>query len=220
MRGHRGLFISFEGTEGSGKTTQLRLLVDRLRQLGLSVAENREPGSTAAGAQIRRIFLDPSHTEITPMTELLLMFASRTQAAAEIIRPALERGAIVVSDRFTDSTLAYQGEAGGLGFEVVREVHQLTLGSLWPNLTLCLAIDVEAGLARAHERNLGKGGIMCETRIDWQPLEFHRRVSEGYRKIAALEPKRFRMVDAAGDVSTVAQRVWAEVEPLLSLLAK
>jgi dTMP kinase len=212
------LFITFEGTEGSGKTTQMRLLVDRLRANGVSVVENQEPGSTAIGAQIRRMFLDPIYGEMAPMTELLLMFASRAQAAEEIIRPALARGAVVVSDRFTDSTLAYQGEARGLGFEAVRKLHQLALGSLWPDLTICLAIDLQAGLVRAHDRNLSAGNTTSETRIDRQPLEFHQKVNDGYRKIAALEPERFRIVDASGDASTVAQRVWTEVEPLLSLL--
>jgi dTMP kinase len=216
MKAQFGLFISFEGTEGSGKTTQMRMLVARLRANGLSVVENQEPGSTAIGSQIRRIFLDPLHGEMTSITELLLMFAARAQAAEEIIRPALERGAVVVSDRFTDSTLAYQGEARGLGFEVVRNVHQLALGSLWPDLTIYLAIDVQAGLARAHERNLSAINATSETRIDQQPLEFHRKVNDGYRKIAASEPGRFRIVDASGDASTVAQRVWAEVAKMVT----
>src|SRR6185437_14462046 len=107
----RGLFITFEGTEGSGKSTQMQLLVARLRAGDYDVVENQEPGATGIGRQIRRILLDPAHQEMAPMTELLLMFASRAQAAAEIITPALQRGAIVISDRFTDSTLAYQGEA-------------------------------------------------------------------------------------------------------------
>src|SRR5690242_2396976 len=111
MLERRGLFISFEGTEGRGKTTQMTLLVDRLRGMGYTVVENQEPGATRIGKQIRRILLDPAHDEMVAMTELLLMFASRAQAAAEIIQPALKRGSIVVSDRFTDSSLAYQGAA-------------------------------------------------------------------------------------------------------------
>ncbi len=129
MAGDRGLFITFEGTEGSGKTTQMRLLAERLRATGLPVTENQEPGATRIGTQIRRILLHPAHKEMAPMTELLLMFASRTQAAAEIIAPALERREIVISDRFTDSTLAYQGEARGLGFDTVLDVHRLALGT-------------------------------------------------------------------------------------------
>ncbi len=143
------------------------------------------------------------------------MFASRTQAAAEIILPALQRGDIVVSDRFTDSTLAYQGHARGLGIETVLRAHQLALNSLLPDITLCMTIDVETGLARAHHRNRHSSGEGGETRLDHQSLEFHQRVKEGYEKIAAREPQRFRLIDGNGDPAAVAGRVWAEVEPLL-----
>lgn len=213
---HSGLFISFEGTEGSGKTTQMKLLVERLRRESLTVTENQEPGTTVIGRQIRGVLLDPSHQEMAPTTELLLMFASRTQAAAEIIAPALRQGHIVVSDRFTDSTLAYQGQARGLGFDVVREIHRLALGDLWPDLTLCIAVDVETGLARAHYRNLAAGNGNRETRIDQQSLAFHQNVMQAYKKIAASEPQRFRIVDGSGDPASVASKVWNEVAPLLT----
>jgi dTMP kinase len=215
VNGHGGLFITFEGTEGSGKSTQMQLLVERLRETGLTVIENQEPGATSIGKQIRRILLDPAHQEMTPMTELLLMFASRTQAAAEIIVPALKVGHIVISDRFTDSTLAYQGEARGLGFETVMQAHRLALGSLLPNITICIRIDVETGLARAEHRNRRSPEDATEARLDRQSLDFHRRVCEGYKKIASLEPKRFRMVDGQGDRAAVAQRVWAEVSRVI-----
>jgi dTMP kinase len=215
MKGQGGLFITFEGTEGSGKSTQMQLLIERLRDTGFTVIENQEPGATSIGKQIRRILLDPAHQEMAPMTELLLMFASRAQAAAEIILPALELGYIVVSDRFTDSTLAYQGEARGLGFETVLKAHQLTLGSLCPDMTICIRIDVETGLARAENRNRGNPEDTSEARLDRQSLNFHRRVSEGYEKIAALEPERFRLIDGDGDRATVAERVWAEVSRMI-----
>ncbi len=215
----RGLFVTFEGTEGSGKTTQMRLLVERLRDAGYSVTENQEPGATRIGRQIRRILLDPVHQEMAPMTELLLMFASRAQAAAEIIRPALERGDIVVSDRFTDSTLAYQGQGRGLGFETVRQAHRIALGDLLPDLTICVDIDIETGLSRAHRRNRGSATDASEARLDKQSLEFHQRVGAGYRDIAALEPRRFRIVDGHGERQAVAERVWAEVSPLLTAAA-
>jgi len=215
MRGSGDLFITFEGTEGSGKSTQMQLLVERLREKGFTVVENQEPGATSIGKQIRRILLDPTHQEMAPMTELLLMFASRTQAAAEIIVPALEHGHIVVSDRFTDSTLAYQGEARGLGFETVLKAHQLALGSLLPDLTLCVRIDVETGLARAERRNRSSPEDATEARLDRQSLDFHRRVAEGYQKIAKLQPQRFRIVDGEGDRDTVAQKVWAEVNSVI-----
>ncbi|MFL6350715.1 MAG: dTMP kinase [Bryobacteraceae bacterium] len=215
MRGRGALFITFEGTEGSGKSTQMQLLAGHLRETGFTVVENQEPGATSIGKQIRRILLDPAHQELTAMTELLLMFASRTQAAAEIIIPALEVGNTVVSDRFTDSTLAYQGEARGLGFETVLTTHQLALGSLMPDLTICIRIDVETGLARAENRNVRRPEDAIEARLDRQSLEFHRRVSEGYERIARLEPERFRLVDGEGDRATVAERVWAEVSRVI-----
>jgi len=214
-RRYPGVFISFEGTEGSGKSTQMRLLVERLRIERFSVVENQEPGATHIGRQIRRIFLDPAHQEMAGMTELLLVFASRAQAAAEIIVPALQRGDIVVSDRFTDSTLAYQGEARGIGFENVLAAHKLALGELLPDLTICVTIDLETGLGRAHKRNAASDEEVSEARLDRQSLEFHQRVAEGYRKIARLEPQRFRLVDGAGEPAVVAERVWREVAPLL-----
>ena len=149
------------------------------------------------------------------MTELLLMFASRAQAAAEIILPALRRGEIVVSDRFTDSTLAYQGQARGIGFETVLQAHRLALDSLLPDLTICIALDIATGLARAHQRNQQSETATSEARIDRQSLDFHLRVGEGYRKIAAAEPERFRMVDGASDPAEVAERIWREVRPVL-----
>ena len=215
MTTKRGLFISFEGTEGSGKTTQMRLLVARLRESGLTVVTNKEPGATRIGGQIRRILLHPAHQEIAPATELLLMFASRAQAAAEIIKPALERGEIVVSDRFTDSTLAYQGAARGLGFETVLALHRLVLDALLPDLTLCIVADLETGLARARRRNRASKREASEARLDQMSLDFHKRVEEGYREIARLEPERFRIIDGSGRRSQVAEQVWAEVRPLL-----
>jgi dTMP kinase len=211
----RGLFISFEGTEGSGKTTQMMLLVDRLRGLGYNVVENQEPGATRIGKQIRRILLDPAHDEMVAMTELLLMFASRAQAAAEIIQPALKRGSIVVSDRFTDSSLAYQGAARHLGFATVLEAHRLALGSLFPDLTICLTLEIEVALARAHRRNQQTDAEISEARLDHQSIEFHRRVDEGYRRIAALEPQRIRLINGEGEPGDIAKRIWTEVSPLL-----
>src|SRR5579872_819006 len=130
----KGLFISFEGTEGSGKTTQMSILVERLRSQGYNVIENQEPGGTSIGRQIRRVLLDPENREMAPMTELLLMFASRAQAVAEVIVPALQNGKVVVSDRFTDSSLAYQGAARSMGFNKVLAAHEFAMGSLQPDL--------------------------------------------------------------------------------------
>jgi dTMP kinase len=216
MTERRGLFITFEGTEGSGKSTQMKLLAERLRTDGHGVRENQEPGATDIGRQIRRIFLAPENDRMAPMTELLLVFASRAQAAAEIIEPALQRGDIVLSDRFTDSTLAYQGEARGIGFETVLQAHKLALGGMMPDLTICIQVDLEAGLARAQKRNSGSAEETAEARLDLQGLEFHHRVNAGYRRIALLEPARFRMVDGGGSVEQVAERVWVLVAPFLT----
>jgi len=216
-RATSGFFISLEGTEGSGKSTQMKLLAARLRAEGWAVTENQEPGATDIGRQIRRIFLAPENDSMAPMTELLLVFASRAQAAAEIIKPALARGEIVVSDRFTDSTLAYQGEARGLGFETVRAAHKLALGDLMPDMTVCVKVDVAAGLARAHKRNEGSQEDAAEARLDRQSLDFHERVSQGYQRIAALEPNRFHLIDGHGSIESVAARIWMLVRSRLAL---
>jgi dTMP kinase len=186
----------------------MRLLVERLRGEGRRVIENQEPGGTAIGKQIRRILLDPENGGMDGMAELLLMFASRAQAAAEVIRPALGRGDIVVSDRFTDSTLAYQGFGRGLGFDTVQAAHRLALGDLMPDLTIAIELDLQTGLERALRRNCGVG----RDRLDEQSLAFHHKVEEGYRKIAAAEPGRFQIVDGRGDPEQVAARVWTVVE--------
>jgi dTMP kinase len=211
----QALFISFEGTEGSGKSTQMRLLVERLRSEGYKVTENQEPGGTEIGKQIRRVLLDPANASMASMTELLLMFASRAQAVSQIISPALSRGDIVVSDRFTDSPLAYQGEARGLGFDTVLSAHRLAIGPLFPNVTIWVDIDVPEGLARAHRRNQRSTTGSCEERLDKQSLNFHNRVRDGYRRIADLEPERFRIVDGRGSIAAVADRVWTEIAPRL-----
>lgn len=195
----------------------MKLLAARLRAEGWAVTENQEPGATDIGRQIRRIFLAPENDSMAPMTELLLVFASRAQAAAEIIRPALARGEIVVSDRFTDSTLAYQGEARGIGFETVLAAHKLALGDLMPSMTVCVQVDVAAGLARAHKRNEGSQQDASEARLDRQSLDFHQRVSRGYQRIAALEPKRFHMIDGSGSIEAVASRIWMLVRSRLAL---
>jgi dTMP kinase len=203
----RGFFITFEGTEGSGKSTQMKLLAASLRAQGYAVTESQEPGATDIGRQIRRIFLAPENDSMDPMTELLLVFASRAQAAAEIIKPALARGEIVLSDRFTDSTLAYQGEARGLGFETVLAAHRLALGDLMPDLTVCVQVDLEAGLKRAHKRNAGSSQDAAEARLDQQSLVFHQRVQAGYQRLAMLEPERFQMVDGSGSIEEVTERI-------------
>jgi dTMP kinase len=211
-----GVFISFEGSDGSGKSTQTKLLAERLCALGYSVLDNVEPGGTAVGQQIRSILLDPANAEMSAMAELLLMFASRAQASERRIVPALSRGDIVLSDRFTDSSLAYQGEARGLGFETVRALHHLSIGALYPDLTICLEIDLETSLERARNRNraLASTGAR-QTRFDDQSFQFHRKVVEGYHKIQVEEPGRFKIIDGRASPEVIAQHVWDLVSVVL-----
>lgn len=213
MSAARGLFVTFEGVEGAGKSTQMRLLAARLRERGCQVVETAEPGGTRIGKQIRAILLESAHRELSPVAELLLFFASRAQAVDEIIRPALESGKIVLSDRFTDSTLVYQGEARGLGADVVRAIDRIACRGLAPDLTLCLDLDVEAGLARARSRNFESR--QSETRLDDESLHFHRRVRQAYHELARAEPNRIKLVDASAPVEAVAQTIWSLVAPLL-----
>lgn len=206
----RGLFITFEGMDGSGKTTQMRLLAARLRERGHAVLETAEPGGTRIGTQIRRILLDSAHQELCPAAELLLYFASRAQNVEERIAPALAEGTIVLSDRFTDSTLVYQGCGRGLGAETVMTLDRIACRGLKPDLTLLLDIDAETSLSRAHARNAS--AAHNETRMDEQSLEFHRTVYEAYHALAAREPARFVRIDGHGDPETVAGAVWGAVE--------
>jgi len=211
---NRGLFITFEGPEGSGKSTQLRLLGKKLRGKNLAVLETAEPGGTPIGVQIRRVLLDTKNQELCPTTELLLMFASRAQNVEQAILPALAARQMVLCDRFTDSTLVYQGAARGLGAEVVYELDRIACRGLVPDLTLAIDIDVEAGLARAHHRNERTQDV--ETRLDEQSLEFHRKVREAYLQLAEDEPKRVKLIDGSREAAEVAQAVWSAVQPLLA----
>jgi dTMP kinase len=213
MHRKRGFFITFEGPEGSGKSTQLRMLAARLRAEGREVFETAEPGGTPIGMQIRRVLLDAKNQEMFPTTELLLMFACRAQNVDQWILPALARGEIVLSDRFTDSTLVYQGIARGLGAEVVYEVDRIACRGLVPGLTLVIDVDVETGLKRARARNRRTEDV--ETRIDEQEISFHRKVREAYHQLASDEPKRVRLIDGGVDESTVAAQVWETVHSML-----
>jgi dTMP kinase len=205
----RGRFITFEGIDGSGKTTQMRLLAERLRREGREVLEAVEPGGTAVGAQIRRILLDSANQDLRPTTELLLYFGSRAQNVEQCILPALSAGKIVLCDRFTDSTLAYQGYARGLGEETVLTLDRIACHGLSPDLTLLVDVDLETGLARAQVRNAATAGF--ETRMDDQAIEFHRKVREAYFVLAKKHSARFRVIDGRGTPESVAARVWESV---------
>src|SRR5579864_1587183 len=206
---NRGIFITFEGIDGSGKTTQLRLLAQRMRYAGQEVVEAVEPGGTEIGRKIRAILLDGRNTHLTARAELLLYFASRAQNVAEVIRPALDEGKIVLCDRFTDSTLVYQGCGRGLGSEVVMTLHEIACEGLQPDLTVFVDIDLDESLARARGRNVTESS--SETRLDDESREFHRAVRDAYLALAKRESHRFLVIDGNANVDVVADRVWKEV---------
>jgi dTMP kinase len=207
----RGRFITFEGPEGSGKSTQLRMLGERLRASGHDVLETQEPGGTAIGIQIRHVLLDAKNRELCPTAELLLMFASRAQNVDQLILPALSAGRTVLSDRFTDSTLVYQGVGRGLGADLIYELDRIACRGLIPDLTLLIDIDAETGLARARRRNARTDD--SETRMEEQDVSFHRRVRDAYRQLAADEPKRIRLIDGSQTPEAVAEQVWLAIAP-------
>jgi dTMP kinase len=175
------------------------------------VLETVEPGGTPIGQQIRRILLDPANRELRPIPELLLMFAARAQNVEQSVLPALAEGKVVVSDRFTDSSIAYQGAGHGLGWETVLEVDRIACHGLVPDLTLSIDIDTETGLARAHSRNQHH-----EMRYEQQGVEFHQRVRAAYHELARREPGRVRLIDGNGLPEDIAAKVWQEVAGVLA----
>ena len=205
----RGIFITFEGMDGSGKTTQMHRLAERLRSLGRTVMETVEPGGPPIAQKIRRILLDSANRELSPTTEVLLYFASRAQNVDQWILPALERGEIVLSDRFTDSSLVYQGVGRGLGIDTVSDLDRIACRGLKPDLTILVDVDAESSLARAWARN--EAQPHCETRMDDQAIEFHRKVYEAYHALAAAEPERVKLVDGSAGIDEIEREVWSIV---------
>ena len=214
----KGLFITFEGMDGCGKTTQMRMLAERLRAEGYPALETAEPGGTRIGNQIRRILLHSANQELSPTAELLLYFASRAQNVDECIVPALGEGKIVLSDRFTDSTLAYQGAGRGLGEDTVLALDRIACRGLRPDLTIIPDIDLETSLARAHERNRSSAAESDQTRMDEQAAEFYRVVREAYARLAIREPARVWIIDGRADPESVARAIWEVVSPMLANL--
>jgi dTMP kinase len=192
----RGTFITFEGIEGSGKSTQIALLAASLKSQGKRVVLTREPGGTPIGDQIRKILLDPTNSALDPKAELLLYAASRAQHLHDVILPAIVAGATVLCDRFSDATLAYQGYGRGLDIEMIQALDRLVTAGMRPDLTLLLDIDAAAGVARAHGRNAVQG-LEAEARFENEAIAFHERVRQGYLTLAREFPERVRMVDAA-----------------------
>jgi dTMP kinase len=205
----RGKFISFEGGEGAGKSTQVKLLASSLRALGRDTLLTREPGGSPGGEEIRKLLVEGEPERWTPLAETLLFVAARADHVARLIEPALAKGQWVVSDRFADSTFVYQGIGRGLGVDIVRRVQQAALGNFAPDLTIVLDIDPRTGLKRTAER--GKG----ETRFERFDAAFHERLRTGFREIAGQEPKRCTVVDGARSAETIAAEIWRIVEERL-----
>jgi dTMP kinase len=205
---HDGWFITFEGPDGCGKTTQVKLLAEHLKAQGLDFVQTREPGGTDIGEQIRDVVHDPGNTAMHPHTEVLLYMASRAQHVEQLIRPNLEQGRIVLCDRYADSSLAYQGYGHQLNLESVRQLIAFATAGLKPDLTVYLDIDPEEGLRR---RQAARDDGAEWNRLDDYELAFHRRVREGYRQLIAGEPERWIVVDASGPVEEVQTAVRREI---------
>ena len=193
-----GKFIAFEGLDGCGKSTQLEKLAAVLRAEGIDVLTTREPGGTAIGERIRAVLLDSRTAGLDPWTELALMFASRAQQLAQVVRPALSEGRWVLCDRFTDSTEAYQGGGRQLGSEPVLQMHRILCQGLWPDLTILMDSDVDHSVKRARRRNAAaaNNSVPDENRFERESYSFFTRVRDGYHAIAKREPQRVAMVDA------------------------
>jgi dTMP kinase len=209
-----GLFVSFEGGEACGKSTQVARLVEKLESIGRQVIAIREPGSTRAGEAIRNLLL---HSEqgltLTPAAELLLFGASRAQLIEEVIRPALHAGKIVLADRFTDSTTVYQGIARGIGLKFIREMEEFVCAGLRPGVTFLLDLDLETIRSRRLRR---VRPVSSPDRMEELPPEFHQKVREGYLQLAREFPERIKIVDAARSADKVEAAIWKEINAILS----
>lgn len=208
-------FITFEGGEGSGKTTQIKLAADWLRERGIPVLSTAEPGGTPLGRKIREILLNLGSWTIGAEAELLLFVAARAQHVRETILPALEAGQWVLCDRFADATLAYQGFGRGLDVAFIRTLNDFSTCSLKPDLTLLFDLPVETGLERAKKRTAGGRPEAAEDRFEREERTFHGRIREVYLSLAAEEPERFRIINGAADVETVRREVCRHLTALL-----
>ncbi|MBI5212021.1 MAG: dTMP kinase [Nitrospirae bacterium] len=197
----KGIFISLEGIEGTGKTTQAKLLSERLSKEGYDVVLTKEPGGTVIGSRIREILLQPDHTEMSYLAELLLYNADRAQHLNEKILPAVNDGKIVITDRFTDSTIAYQGYGRGIDIGFLKSIDIIATGGIRPDLTILFDLDVETGLMR------NKGANKVD-RLELEDIEFHKKVREGYLKILEAEPERVKIVDASMQPEQIREKVW------------
>jgi dTMP kinase len=219
-----GVFITFEGPEGSGKSTQARLLYERLQAYGYPVILTREPGGTRIGEMIRRIVMDLRNTEMAPTTETLLFSAARAQLVSELVRPYLTTGGIVLCDRYADSTYAYQGYGLGRDLDELHAITAVATGGLMPDLTFYLDLDVEVGLQRkrsARDRAEQPGATPKPewNRLDARDLAYHQRVAAGFAELMRRDPDRWRHLPAEQPVDALADAIFREVEPLLRRVA-
>jgi len=210
----KGKFITFEGIEGSGKSTQITLLASYLKSIGIGVRQTREPGGTQIGDQVRKILLNPANTGLVPAAELLLYAASRVQHLQEVILPALNSGITILCDRFSDATLAYQGYGRGLDKEMIRAIDRLVTSGIRPDLTILLDIDAARGVERAQGRN-ARCGLEAEARFDNEAIAFHERVRQGYLTVAQGEPDRIRTVDASLSPDAVQARIRTIIDDMV-----
>jgi dTMP kinase len=208
------LFITFEGPEGGGKSTQIKLLADWLRERGCDVLTTREPGGTRIGDGVRALLLNPEHIEMQPQAEILLYSAARAQLVGEVIRPHLARGGVVLCDRYADSTLAYQGYGRGLDLATLRMITTFATSNLMPDLTVCLDLPAQDGLQR--KRANASAGSDDWNRIEREELEFHERVRAGYLELARMESERWWVVDAKQSVEQAQAAIRARVQQLLA----
>ena len=210
------MLITFEGVEGSGKTTQVRILQDYLKLKARDVVATREPGGTPLADRLRRMLLNPENAGMTPLTELFLYLAARAQHVDECIRPALDEGKWVLCDRYVDATLAYQGGGRKLSFELVRQLNTAAIQGTRPHLTFLIDLPAELGLKRARERYHAKEGTAKGDRIEQETIAFHERVRDVYLELARQEPTRIRVVDGTMDIDAIHQRIVQELEPFLT----
>jgi dTMP kinase len=202
-------FITFEGSEGSGKSTQINLLATRLTKAGVPLLVTREPGGTPIGEKIRHLLqFAPESVAMTPETELLLFEASRSQLVRQVIQPALDRGSVVICDRFADSTTVYQGVARRLDPEMVREMNDFAVGNCWPDLTFLLDIDIETARARMLRRVRPAGGM---DRMEQEPVQFYQDVCVAYRQLAEREPDRIQVIDGRSSATEIEQQIWRAI---------
>jgi dTMP kinase len=206
------MFITLEGIEGSGKTTQIQTIAQWLTVAGRDCLITREPGGTPIGGQIRSILLHPDNSDLAPTAELMLYVADRVQHLETVVRPALAAGKVVVCDRYFDATLVYQGYARGLDRDMIRQLHRLACNGMTPDLTLLLDLDPEAGLSRAWRRIDSDAVHVKESRFEKERLAFHQRVRAGYLDLARRDPLRFRIIDAAVDEQAVRLQIEAALK--------